>query len=151
MLDMGRRYDLPVGFSDHTLGFAAAIAAVALGAVVVEKHFTFSRLMYGSDAKHSMEPAEFQRFCVELKDAAQIMANPVSKDNLEPFADMKRIFEKSVVTASALRAGTLLTQEHLAFKKPGDGIPAARYHELLGRQTRHDLPADHKLSPEDIQ
>lgn len=151
MLAMGERYALPVGFSDHTRGFAAAIAAVTLGARVVEKHFTFSRLMYGSDAKHSMEPAEFRRFCADLKEVAQIMANPVSKDDLSPFVDMKRIFEKSVVTAGALDAGKVLGSENLNFKKPGDGIPAARYRELLGRKTRRALPADYKIRPEDIE
>ena len=59
--EMIKRYNLPVGFSDHTLGFSAGISAVALGCVVVEKHFTFSKLMYGSDAANSLEPEEFKK------------------------------------------------------------------------------------------
>lgn len=151
MLMMGERYRVPVGFSDHTLGSAAAVAAVALGAVTVEKHFAFSRLMYGSDAKHSMEPGEFRRFCADLREAALIMASPVTKDDLRPFADMKRVFEKSVVTAAAMEAGTVIGPEHLAFKKPGDGISASRYRELLGRRLARALPPDHKFSFEDLQ
>lgn len=151
MLAMGDRYQVPVGYSDHTLGSAAAVAAVALGAVIVEKHFAFSRLMYGSDAKHSMEPDEFRRFCADLREAALIIANPVAKDDLQPFADMKRIFEKSVVTAAVLTRGTMLAREHLAFKKPGDGIPASRHRELLGRVLKRDLPADFKIRLEDIE
>jgi N-acetylneuraminate synthase len=151
MLAMGERYQVPIGYSDHTLGSAAAVAAVALGAVTVEKHFAFSRMMYGSDAKHSMEPGEFRRFCADLREVALIIANPVAKDDLQPFADMKRIFEKSVVTAAGLKRGTKLAREHLAFKKPGDGISASRYRELLGRVLKQDLPADFKIRFEDIE
>jgi N-acetylneuraminate synthase len=151
MLEMQQRYGLPVGLSDHTLGYAACISAAALGASVVEKHFTFSRLMYGSDASHSMEPDEFKALCSHVKEAAIIRANPVDKDNLQDYLDMKRIFEKSVVTARAVQAGQPLQVADLAFKKPGDGIPAARYTELLGRQVRHALAPDHKIIWEDLK
>ena len=76
MQAMAGRYGVPVGFSDHTLGMAACVSAAALGAVVVEKHFTFSKLMYGSDARHSMEPAEFKQFCATVREAATIAAHP---------------------------------------------------------------------------
>ncbi len=151
MLEMQQRYGLPVGLSDHTLGYAACISAVALGATVVEKHFTFSRLMYGSDARHSMEPDEFKAFCSHVKEAAIIRANPIDKDDLQGYRDMKRIFEKSVVTARAVKAGQSLQAADLAFKKPGDGISAARHTELLGRQVRHALPPDHKITWEDLK
>ncbi len=151
MLQMRERYGIPVGFSDHTLGQAACISAVALGASVVEKHFTFSRMMYGSDAKHSMEPAEFKAFCENVKEAALIRTHPVDKDDLGDYLEMKRIFEKSVVTARAVAAGQSLQAEDLAFKKPGDGIPASRHQELLGRLVRHSLAPDHKLSWQDLK
>jgi N-acetylneuraminate synthase len=151
MLEMRKRYGLPVGLSDHTLGCAACISAVALGATVVEKHFAFSRLMYGSDAQHSMEPAEFKAFCSQVKEAAVIRENPVNKDDLEDYRLMKRIFEKSVVTAREVAAGQSLSAEDLAFKKPGDGIPAARHAELLGRQVRHRLAPNHKIAWEDLK
>ena len=114
-----------MGLSDHTMGVGVAVASVAIGATVVEKHFTFSRLMYGSDARHSMEPDEFKAFCHHVKEAAIIRANPVDKDDLTDYRDMKRIFEKSVVTARAVHPGQYLQVADLAFKKPGDGIPAA--------------------------
>lgn len=150
MVEMGRRYGLPVGYSDHTLGHAACFAACALGAVVIEKHFTFSRLMYGSDAQHSMEPADFKALAEGLRDIRAMLAHPVDKDDLAPYGEMKRIFEKSVVTARPVAAGTLLSEADLAFKKPGDGIPAARRNDLLGRRVHRDLAADHKLSWEDL-
>ena len=149
--EMRERYRLEVGFSDHTLGFAAALAAAAQGATVIEKHFTFSRLMYGSDAKNSMEPADFRVLCRSLHEVWAMMGHPVDKDDIAPYADMKRIFEKSVVTAAPVRAGATLTRELLAFKKPGDGIPARDYRRLVGRRAKRDLPADHKLSLKDLE
>lgn len=149
--EMRSRYNLSVGFSDHTLGLAASLAAVTLGAVVIEKHFTFSRYMYGSDAKHSMEPKEFANFCNELKSVGKMINSSVDKDDLSPYIEMKKIFEKSVVTSQALKAGTILKKEHFAFKKPGDGISAAEYRQLLGRRVRVDLAAEHKLGKTDIE
>ena len=150
MLDMGRRYGLPVGYSDHTLGHAACFAACALGAVTIEKHFTFSRLMYGSDAKNSMEPSEFRLLADGLRDIRTMLSNPVDKDDLAPYGDMKRIFEKSVVAARPLAAETVLAASDLAFKKPGDGIPAARWRDLVGRTLRLSVGKDHKFQPNDL-
>ena len=151
MGEMRERYGAPVGFSDHTLGFAAPFAAAALGATVIEKHFTFSRLMYGSDAKHSMEPDDFRSLCSGLREIWRMTSNPVNKSDNARFAEMKRIFQKSIVTARELPAGARLTREMLAFKKPGDGIPAADYQSLVGRTLRRALPADHKLSSQDFE
>lgn len=148
--EMRERYGLPVGFSDHTPGLAAPFAAAALGATVIEKHFAFSRLMYGSDAQHSMEPDEFGMLAQGLREIWRITASPVDKNDTAPYADMKRIFEKSVVLAFPVAAGTVITREMLAFKKPGDGIPAAGYRSLIGRALRTALPADHKLSERDL-
>lgn len=148
--EMAERYRSPVGYSDHTLGFAAPIAAAALGASVIEKHFTFSRLMYGSDAKHSMEPAEFKVLARSLRDVWAMNDNPVNKGDSSSFQDMKRIFQKSVVTARALSAGTVIQKEHLAFKKPGDGIAAADYLKVVGKKLRADLPENRKIQWEDL-
>jgi N-acetylneuraminate synthase len=148
--EMAARYGVPVGFSDHTMGYAASFAAAAMGATVIEKHFTFSRLMYGSDAKHSMEPAEFRIFAQGLWDIWAMRANPVDKGDASAFAEMKRIFEKSVVLQMDTKSGTALKLTDLAFKKPGDGIPAARYGEVVGRILARDCSADHKLTWEDL-
>lgn len=150
MVEMGRRYNLPMGYSDHTLGHAACFAACALGAVVIEKHFTFSRLMYGSDARHSMEPADFKRLAEGLGEIRAMLAHPVDKDDLSPYSEMKRIFEKSVVAARFLSVGTVLAEADLAFKKPGDGITAASWRDLIGHRVTRDLAADHKFSWDDL-
>jgi N,N'-diacetyllegionaminate synthase len=148
--EMRDRYRLPVGLSDHTSGIAAAIAALTLGVTMVEKHLTFSKAMYGSDAPHSMEPTEFTALVTAIRETEVMLANDVDKASISEYRDMKRIFEKSLVTAVAVPAGTPITIEHLAFKKPGDGIPAAEYADWIGRSIANNLPPNHKLNPEDF-
>ena len=148
--EMKERYGTAVGYSDHTLGFAAGVVAASMGATVIEKHFTFSRLMYGSDASHSLEPSEFKQFCEAVHEAWAMAATPVNKDDIEPFLDMKRIFEKSIVTTRAIKAGAVLGPDDLAFKKPGDGISAARYQTVIGKIVKTDLPAGHKFVEDDF-
>ncbi len=151
LVEMKERFKSQIGYSDHTLGFGAPIAAAALGATVIEKHFTFSKLMYGSDAKHSMEPGEFSILAAALREVWTAMRNPVDKDDLAPFKDMKEIFEKSIVTTRDLSAGTVLRREDLAFKKPGNGIKAFDYKKVLGRELARSLPAQHLLSQGDLK
>jgi N,N'-diacetyllegionaminate synthase len=149
--ELARRYALPTGFSDHTQTIAAAVTAIARGATVVEKHITFSRTMYGSDAQFAAEPDEFRRYCTELRAAWQILDHPVDKADLSGVTEMKQVFEKSIVTATAVQAGQVLSRELLAFKKPGTGIRADRLDSVIGRRATRDLPADHMLSDKDLQ
>lgn len=150
--EMITRYpDLPIGYSDHANGHAAAFAAVAKGASFVEKHFTFSRLMYGSDAANAMEPVDFKIYCQGVRDIWAMLDHPVNKDDLTDYREMKQIFEKSIVTSRPLKAGETLTKDSIAFKKPGDGLPASDYKDYLGRILMRDLPGDHKLEKEDFK
>ena len=150
MLALQERYRLPVGLSDHTLTIFAPIAAVALGASVIEKHLTFSRRMYGSDARHSLEPDEFREMVAGIRAVQEMLAAPVDKDatarRLQP---MKDVFEKSVVAAVDIAPHATLTAEMLTVKKPGVGIPARRLPELIGRTTIKAIPKDTLLS-EDV-
>jgi N,N'-diacetyllegionaminate synthase len=148
--EMRSRYNVPIGLSDHTTGMAAAFAAAALGADVIEKHLTFSRLMYGSDAANAMEPGDFRRFADGLGEIWAMRGAPVDKNDLAPYYDMKRIFEKSIVTVRPIRVGHVIERIDLAFKKPGDGISAARYREIIGRRVARDLPEEHKLAESDF-
>ena len=151
MKEMRERYGVPVGLSDHTHGLAAAVAAVALGAVMVEKHLTFHRGMYGSDAAHSAEPEEFKAMVEAIREVEVMRANPVDKDDLVAYGDMKSIFEKSLVAAVNLTEGARLERVHLAFKKPGDGIKAAEYANWVGRTLARDVKADTQLQPDDFK
>lgn len=140
-----------IGYSDHTMGYYAPIAAAALGASVIEKHFTFSREMYGSDAQHSMEPDEFLVLSQSLQDVWKMLACPIDKDNLDEYGDMKRIFQKSIVSARPLALGSMLKESDLAFKKPGDGIPAAKLNEIIGKKTKIEMNQNHKIRFEDLE
>ena len=147
LAELRERYGKPVGFSDHTLGNYAAFAAVTLGAVVVEKHFTLSRELYGPDARFATEPPELEELVDGIRELEAMLANPVDKDDLEPFAEMKQVFEKSVVVdASRFRPASRSEREMLAAKKPGTGIPARFLPEVLGRKARLDIPADTVLT-----
>ncbi|GAB4315045.1 MAG: N-acetylneuraminate synthase [Promethearchaeota archaeon] len=144
--ELAERYDgVLVGFSDHTLSSASAVAALLKGATVFEKHFTLSKRMYGADARFSLEPEELAEFVSGLRFVARALASPVDKDDLEPYEEMKRVFEKSVVAARDLPVGHELKLEDLAFKKPGDGIRADRYRTLLGRRLKVALKVDQQV------
>jgi N,N'-diacetyllegionaminate synthase len=150
MGEMAKRYKIEVGLSDHTLDCAAAFAAAALGATVIEKHVTFSKLMYGSDARHSMEPEDFAVFCRGLKDIWRMLDNPVDKNDLSLYREMKMVFEKSLVAGADLPAGHLIVRDDLAAKKPGEGIPVGEYRKVVGRKLARAVPTDHKLDWSDL-
>jgi N,N'-diacetyllegionaminate synthase len=150
MLEMRERYGLPVGLSDHTLGTAACVAAAAIGAAAVEKHFTLSKEMYGPDASMSLEPDELARLVREVREVERMLAAPVDKDDLAGVADMKRIFEKSVVSTLPIEAGAVISSEMVAVKKPGTGIPAARFAEVVGRRSTRAIAADTVLTDDDV-
>jgi N-acetylneuraminate synthase len=150
MLEMRDRYRVPVGLSDHTLGTAASVAAAALGAAAVEKHFTLSKEMYGPDAAMSLEPDELARLVREVREVERMLAAPVDKDDLAGLSEMKRIFEKSVVSTLPIEAGAVIGPEMVAIKKPGTGIPAARFAEVVGRRATRAIAADTVLRDDDV-
>ena len=150
MLEMAERYNVPVGLSDHTLTNYAVFAAVTLGASVIEKHFTFSRKMYGSDARHSLEPDEMIDLVQGVRAIETMMAAPVEKDQVEPYNEMKQIFEKSLVAQVDIPAGAVLTRELVGIKKPGTGLSAARLDEFLGRKVSDNISAGTMFAENDF-
>ena len=144
--ELRERYGRPVGLSDHTVGPSAALAAVALGASVIEKHFTLSRELYGPDAALGLEPAELRDLVAGIREIETMLARPVDKDDVAPFEEMKRVFQKSVVAVADIPAGATLERAMLAAKKPGSGIPASRLPDLVGRRASTDIPADTVLT-----
>ncbi len=150
MLGMKDRYGLPVGLSDHTLTSYASLAAVALGASVVERHMTFSRKMYGSDAQHSMELPEMTDLVSGIRAIEEMRDTVVDKSDISHLQNMKKVFEKSIVTTVLVPAGAPLTRQMLASRKPGTGISAADIEDVVGRRARRDLPANTLLEPSDL-
>lgn len=146
-----KKYKCNVGFSDHTLGSAASYAAAATGAILIEKHFTISRKMYGSDAKHSMEPDEFKIFCSNIKQIWNIKKYKVDKNDLNKFKQMKHIFEKSIYAKKNLTKGKILTFSDLCFKKPSKHLRADNYKILLGKKLRFNIKKDNPINVQDIK
>lgn len=148
--EMAARWDLPVGLSDHTLDNHACFAAVAMGACVIEKHLTFSRLMFGSDARHSAEPAQFAELVRGIRAISAMRASPIDKEDLEPYREMKATFEKSVVSVADIPAGATIDAAMVTVKKPGTGIPAARLQDVIGTTARREIPRDSLVAYEDV-
>lgn len=140
-----------LGFSDHTAGLVAPIVAATSGARVIEKHLTFSKKMYGSDASNATEPEEFNQLVKMLRQTWKLVECKVDKDDLTPVAKMKEVFEKSIVTAREIAAGSILRRDDLAFKKPGSGIPAGDFSSVIGRVVKRTLLANQQLSFEDLE
>jgi N-acetylneuraminate synthase len=151
MTEMQKRYGLPVGLSDHTLTCYATFAAVTLGATVIERHFAFSRKMYGSDARHSLEPGEMADLVRGVRAIETMLAAKLDKAETSSFMEVKRVFEKSLVAVRDIPAGTVLTSEMIAIKKPGTGIPPIRLKEVLGKRTLRAIKTDTVLTSNDIE
>lgn len=146
-----RRYDCPVGLSDHSGTPFPSLAAAWLGAAVLEVHVTLSRDMPGPDMPASLTPAELAQLVEGVRWMTRMRAAPVDKDAAaRELAPMRQLFMKSVVARTALPEGTLLGPEHLAIKKPGHGIPAARLPELVGRRLLRSVAPDELLSFADV-
>jgi len=134
------RFGVPVGFSDHTAEPEFGALAVAAGAVVLEKHLTLSRGAAGPDHFFSLEPEQFARYVSTAKMAAEAMGD----GQVRPSAaerEVRRLARGSIVAARALRAGEILREQDLIVQRPGGGIEASRWRDVLGRSARADIPA----------
>lgn len=146
------RYDCGVGLSDHSGVIYPGLAAATLGANVLEVHITLSREMFGPDVPASLTTAEFAQLVAGVRFIERMLAAPVDKDaaaaELEP---LRLLFTKSLVAACDLIPGTVLGEQHLALKKPGDGLPPNRLPEVIGRRLKHAVAADMPLREEDLE
>lgn len=140
-----------VGFSDHSEGSVAAIAAVSLGSSAVEKHLTFSRMMYGSDAPFGLEPAEFSRFVSDLQLAERMRSTRLDKDDLSPYIDTRAVFQKSIVAARPIRKDAEIRHDDIGFKKPGTGLPPSEIERVIGKTSRRDISVDEQISLSDVE
>jgi len=127
-----------VGLSDHTMGLGAAVAAVALGATVIEKHFTLRRADGGVDSSFSLEPEEMKSLVVETERAWQSLGTvsygPAEKEK----ASLQ--FRRSLYVSRDIKAGEELTSQNIRIVRPGKGLPPKFYNIVLGRKAKHDLP-----------
>jgi N-acetylneuraminate synthase len=144
---MRAAFGCEVGLSDHTAGCGAAVAAIALGATVVEKHFTLARADGGVDAAFSLEPAELRQLCLETERAWQALGEVRFGGTAAEAGS--RLYRRSLYITENLKAGERLTRANLRAIRPGLGLPPAHLDELLGRAVQRDVargtPADWSL------
>ena len=141
MQTMHRAFGLDVGYSDHTKGIEVPIAAAALGATVIEKHFTLDRNMEGPDHKASLEPDELKAMVDSIRHIEKALGNgiktrsPSEKKNLA-------VARKSIVAKKSIKAGETLTEENITVKRPGTGISPMRWFDVLGSKAARDFAED---------
>jgi sialic acid synthase SpsE len=141
MRTLSRRFGLPTGFSDHTEGIAVTIAAAALGAAVIEKHFTLDKSLPGPDHRMSLSPAELKALVRGVRDAAAALGDG-RKAPRSCEKDVLLAARRSLVLARTARAGEPLREGMLLAKRPGSGIPPSKIREVLGRALKRDAAAD---------
>ena len=130
-----------VGYSDHTTGIAVPVAAVALGATVIEKHFTLDRSLPGPDQKASLEPDELAAMVREIREIEQALGSP-EKTVAETERPNIEVARKSIVAARHIAKGEVLTEENLTVKRPGSGINPMLWDEVIGRPSPSDFEPD---------
>jgi N,N'-diacetyllegionaminate synthase len=143
-------FEFPAGFSDHSQGILFPLLAVALGALVIEKHFTLDKNAPGPDHKVSIDPGELSELVRNLRLAEAGLGDGRKR----PFGTERRnreLSRRSIVAAAPIRAGQRITDQMLAFKRPGTGIAPGDAHRLLGRRARRDLEPDTILNWDDLE
>lgn len=141
MVNMGQALGVKVGYSDHTPGIEVAVAAVALGATVIEKHFTLDRTLPGPDHQASLEPAELKAMVDAIRNIERAMGDGIKRPTPSELRN-RPIARKSLVAATPIRAGEPFSAANLAVKRPGTGISPMRWDEVLGRPSPRDFAAD---------
>lgn len=137
-----KEFGVEVGYSDHTKGIEVPIAAVALGATVIEKHFTLDRNMEGPDHKASLEPDELKAMVSAIRNIEQAVGGDGTKHVSESERKNIAIARKSIVAACDIKAGNVFTEQNLTVKRPGSGISPMRWEEVLGMKAKRDFSED---------
>lgn len=141
MQTLKEQLHLPVGYSDHTKGIEVPVAAVAMGATVIEKHFTLDKTMEGPDHKASLEPEELKTMVQAIRNIEQALGNgekepsPSEQENIP-------VVRKSIVAKYSIRKGETFTEENLTVKRPGNGISPMRWYEMIGKKAVRDFSED---------
>ena len=143
-------FDLPIGFSDHSFGTSVPLASVALGACVIEKHFTLDKELPGWDHEISADPTEMKEICEGSKKIQAALGNLRRTVSAEEEAKKEK-FRRSIVAKMPLENGTVLSTGHLAYKRPGTGIPPNEYDFVVGRTLNRDINEDTLLSWEMLE
>lgn len=143
---LGAALALPFGYSDHTPGVEVAIAAVTLGACVIEKHFTLDRTLPGPDHRASLEPAELRHMVAAIRNIERALAGDGVKRPSASEYKNRAVARRSLVAARQIAAGEIFTDENLTSKRPGTGISPMRWDEVIGQFAPRDFTADEEIA-----
>nr|WP_288701061.1 N-acetylneuraminate synthase [uncultured Blautia sp.] len=141
MKNMHNHLNKPVGYSDHSLGIEVPIAAVALGAEIIEKHFTLNKEMDGPDHRASLDPVELKKMVNSIRNIEKALGNGLKKPSPSENAN-KSVARKSIVAKRSISQGERFSEENLTTKRPGNGISPMRWHEILGLVAMRDFKED---------
>lgn len=141
MLAIKEKFGYDVGYSDHTMGIEVPIAAVALGAKVIEKHFTLDRNMVGPDHKASLEPSELKSMVDAIRNIELSMGSGIKKPSDSEKKNIT-VARKSIVASKAIKKGEILTQENITVKRPADGISPMKWYEIIGTKAIKNFDED---------
>jgi N-acetylneuraminate synthase len=145
---LAKRFKVVVGLSDHTLGTTASVAAVALGACVIERHFTLSRADKGPDCEFSLEPDELKRLCVEVKEAWKALGQPgFGREKAE---ERSKLFRRSIYVVKDVKKGETLTTKNIRRIRPSMGASPKFYNKALGQKAKSDLKKGTPLQSNDL-
>ena len=141
MQTMQKVFDVSVGYSDHSQGIEVAIAAVALGASVIEKHFTIDKNLPGPDHKASLEPAELRSMIVGIRNIEEARGNGIKRVMPSEISNLL-VVRKSIVAKSSIKTGEIFSYENLTTKRPGTGVSPLNLDEIIGTKSKRDYLAD---------
>jgi N-acetylneuraminate synthase len=142
---MQEAFGVPVGFSDHTLGIETAVNAVFVGARIIEKHITLGRDMQGPDHKFSLEPGDLASLVREIRKAEVSLGNGVKTLKASEI-NTASVARRSLVAACDIKAGSVLSEDLLSVKRPGNGLSPATKSSVIGRKAKMDIPKDKAIS-----
>jgi len=143
-------FKLPVGFSDHSIGIYASIAAVALGAVLIEKHFTLNKDLPGPDHKASLEPNELKELVRAIRLIERALGDGVKRITPEE-EELKKVIRRSIVAKEDISAGAIITRDMISFKRPGVGLSPKYYKHIIGKRARRSIKAGEMIYWWDIE
>ena len=141
MLTLRKEFCCPIGYSDHTRGIEVSIAATALGATVIEKHFTLDRKMEGPDHKASLEPNELKDMIEAIRNIEIAMGDGVKKPSSSEMTNIS-VARKSIIASKDIKIGEMLSEENLTTKRPGNGISPMKWNEVVGTRAIKDFSED---------
>ena len=136
-----KKFQVKVGYSDHTLGYETAVASVAMGAKVIEKHITLGKKMIGPDHAASMEPGEFYKFVKSIRKTEELLGSEKKEPSINEIKIKKNI-RKSIVAKYEIKKGELLCEKNIISKRPEGGISSLYWNKVIGKKAKYNFKKD---------